>query len=899
MKTRQHCASWPTWGSLRSTHPTGAAIPFWLAAVALVAWGAPAPAAAATAPTPEEMAQSAEWFAARISGDKPHLPFSFVYDGKPSADFLQAWPLKQESRQLDENRFQHTLVWSDSRTALEVRWVAILYQDFPTVEWTLRFRNTGQADTPILENIQALDIGLDRGQLSEFLLHHAVGSPANRSDYGPLETALPPGAKRRLSAAGGRPTNTDMSYFNLAWGHQGVIVVVGWPGQWAAEFLRDQKSGLHIRAGQEITRLKLLPGEEVRSPLIVLQFWHGDRIRAQNLWRRWMMAHSMPKPGGRLPPPQFVASSSRAYEEMIKANADNQIMHIDRYLEEKLKLDYWWMDAGWYVQQQGWPQVGTWEVDPKRFPRGLRPISDHAHAKGVKILVWFEPERVAPGTWLHENHPEWLLRATPGQESPLAGMRSWSSSELGGVDPAVSHNPTPHTRSMANIRWEPGRMSFHPGPKGEYSVVRFTAPEAGDYSLRAAFLAIDQSPTTTDVHVLHGTRPVFDGWINLHGQGKQATYDGKVTMAKGDALDFVVGWGNGTYICDSTGLEVRLTSPSGKTYDAAKEFSAETNPDGPWSYGHLKPGPKPDSATFRLYDRPGKGGEGDTRLLNLGNPAARQWLTDHVDKLLTEQGIDLYRQDFNIDPLAFWRAADAPDRQGITENKHVCGYLAYWDELRRRHPNMLIDSCASGGRRNDLETMRRAVPLWRSDYAYEPIGHQCMTYGISLWLPYHGTGTVASAAAPYYGGGFTKVEPYAFWSNAAPSLGSGIDVRVKEIDYNALRRLIGQWRQLSQFYYGDYYPLTPYSQDNKAWIAWQFDVPERGEGAVQAFRRAESPVAQSRLKLRGLEPDAQYTITVFDAPGSTTATGRELMEPGLGVAIAEKPGAAVILYKKQ
>jgi alpha-galactosidase len=228
------------------------------------------------------------------------------------------------------------------------------------------------------------------------------------------------------------------------------------------------------------------------------------------------------------------------------------------------------------------------------------------------------------------------------------------------------------------------------------------------------------------------------------------------------------------------------------------------------------------------------------RLLNLGNPAARQWLTDHVDKLLTEQGIDLYRQDFNMDPLAFWRAADAPDRQGITEIRHVTGYLAYWDELRRRHPEMLIDSCASGGRRNDLETMRRAVPLWRSDYAYEATGHQCMTYGISFWLPYHGTGTVASASAPYYGGGATEVEPYAWWSNAAPSLGSGIDIRVKELDYEMLRRLYNQFRQISPYYYGDYYPLTPWTRDNKAWMAWQFDRPETGDGIIQAFRRPEA-----------------------------------------------------------
>ena len=76
-----------------------------------------------------------------------------------------------------------------------------------------------------------------------------------------------------------------------------MIVVVGWPGQWAATFTRDKENRLRIRAGQELTHFKLLPGEEVRTPLIVLQFWKGDWIRAQNVWRRWMMAHNMPKPG--------------------------------------------------------------------------------------------------------------------------------------------------------------------------------------------------------------------------------------------------------------------------------------------------------------------------------------------------------------------------------------------------------------------------------------------------------------------------------------------------------------------------------------------------------------------------------------------------------------------------
>jgi alpha-galactosidase len=665
---------------------------------------------------PDELAAARRWTAARFEGVVPgkaaELPFSFVYGGRTSAELLKGWALERSSTNVEpghpaanargKNLTEHTLKWADPKTSLEVRCVLVEYHDFPTVEWTLYIKNTGSNDTPILENIQALDIKVDRGDTGEFLLHHNVGSPANGNDYGPLETPLLPGKTMRVGAAGGRPTNSDWSYFNLQWPGEGLIVAVGWPGQWAADFVRDQARGLELRAGQELTHFKLLPAEEVRSPLIVLQFWKGEWIRAQNIWRRWMMAHSMPKPGGKLPPPQFVASSSRQYDEMIKANETNQILFIDRYRAEGLNLDYWWMDAGWYVHDGGgWPHVGTWMVDSNRFPNGLRAVSDHARRNNMKTLVWFEPERVTADTWISRNHPEWVL---------------------GGA----------------------------------------------------------------------------------------------------------------------------------------------------------------------------KGG-----LLNLGNDAARQWLIEHVDRLIIEQGIDLYRQDFNMDPLDLWRKNDALDRQGITEIKHVSGYLAYWDELRRRHPDMSIDSCASGGRRNDLETMRRAVPLWRSDYAYEAAGHQCMTHGLSLWLPYHGTGTVAARNANYYGSGKSPVERYAFWSNVTPSLGFGIDMRVPDLDYAALRSLVGHWRRMIPNYFGDFYPLTGWTRDSAVWMAWQFDRPEVGEGIVQVFRRESSYYESARFRLQGLDPNAHYTIGKLDEPGTQREfLGRELAEQGVPVSIAQCPDAVVFLYTR-
>ncbi len=615
-------------------------------------------------------------------------PFSFRYGDRPSSELLKTWELERHERRLDENRTEYVLIYSDPKAGLRVRCVAVAYRDFPTVEWTVYFKNEGKEDTPILEQVQALDTSFERNAEGEFLLHHSKGSPASPTDYEPRETVLERKADLRITAMGGRPTNSDLCYFNVEWPGEGVIIALGWPGQWAAEFKRDEGRELEVRAGQELTHFKLLPGEEVRTPLVALQFWKGEWIEAQNVWRRWMIAHNLPRPGGKLPSPQLEAEPGIVTNIMQDADESNQKALLDRYLAERVPLDYWWMDAGWYPFREGWWKVGTWEPDLKRFPQGLRAVTDYVHSKGLKSIVWFEPERVTPGTWLYEKHPEWLL-----------------------------------------------------------------------------------------------------------------------------------------------------------------------------------------------------GREGESKLLYLGNPEAWHWLVEHISSLLREQGIDLYRQDFNFDPLPMWRANDKEDRQGITEIRHVTGYLAYWDELRRRFPNLLIDTCASGGRRNDLETLRRAVPLWRSDYVYEPTAMQNITYGMALWIPYFGTG-------------INRVDSYSFRSDMCPAAVLQIDVRRKDLDYDGLRRLCSQWRQSAEYYYGDYYPLVDYSTRNDTWVAWQFNRPEQGDGQVQVFRRPESPFEAARFRLHGLDPSSQYEVVNLDVPGTKAMTGQELMEKGLPVEISEQPGSAVYRYHR-
>ncbi len=291
------------------------------------------------------------------------------------AGLLGEWEHNATVANSTTQRTEHTLTYTDPKTGLVVRAVAIEYHDFPTVEWTLYFRNTGNADTPLLTDIQAVDTWFRRGKDGEFTLHHNTGSPCTPNDYQPHATPLGPGATQRIATSGGRSTNSDMPYFNVAWPGRGVIVVLGWPGQWAAEFGRDDGTGLRVRGGQELTHFKLQPGEEVRTPLVVVQFWKGDVVRSQNIWRRWMLAHNLPRPGGKPMPTGLMMCTSDFYPGM-RSNAAEEMKYIDAYVRAGVKLDYWWIDAGWYpCEPDGWPRVGTWEPDP-------RPISQRAQGSG-------------------------------------------------------------------------------------------------------------------------------------------------------------------------------------------------------------------------------------------------------------------------------------------------------------------------------------------------------------------------------------------------------------------------------------------------------------------------------------------------------------------------------------
>lgn len=656
------------------------------------------------------------------------LPFSFVYGGEASSQLLASWPRRQTSRRTGA-RTERTITWTEPASAgtgrLRVECDIVEYPDFrDTREWTVWFSNVGAANSAQLQQVLALDTWVTRSASQQYLVHTGNGSTATPSDFGPSDLPVEPADSSRVFFAGhGRPTEGSLNpdstspvqgggwpYFNVDLGDgHGFIVALGWAGQWGVQMRRENTPyGMHVLGGmssldasvwgegqleqQSLLDTYLQPGERIRTPLIVWQPWVAeDWIAAQNRWRQWMLAYSTPRINGVLPRTMSPTGIVCGYFPGYLDNEADELQFMDGYIANGTLAGqgglstHWWMDAGWYDTridgtgaEQDWSQVGTWEPSPLRFADGLSPVLSKAHANGLKSVIWHEPERTRTGSWLANNHPDWLL-------------------DVGAAD----------------------------------------------------------------------------------------------------------------------------------------------------------------------------------LLFNLGNADAWNWAVEHFSTLIRQGGIDVFRNDYNISPLSYWNGADPVGRSGITQVKGVMGHLAFWDALRARFPGLLIDTCASGGRRLDVESLRRSVPLDRSDYEFEPVSQQSQTFGLASWLTFTGTGIYPDTAGTY------GDPAYVVRSTFQPSLGQVIDPRsATDATWQFLKTMLAEWADSAPSMLGDYYPLTGYSLDPGVWMAMQFDLPEGEQGVVLAFRRPSSSDASMTLSLRGIDTraSASYQVHDYEADTDATVTGAALAQ---------------------
>lgn len=627
--------------------------------------------------TASEKQRCRQWYEENIlTAENP--AYDFTVGGKKLGGSLADWQITVGEESAEGQYYRHgktafiTLAHKKSELVATVE--ATIYEAYATCEWTVHMENTGKVDSPVIKNFYAADCEVETGRSELYFSHGST----DRNDDFELQKSAVSVTPMVFNANGGR-SGSWLPYWNICGSEYGVVTANGWTGQWYTA-LRQTAKGVHLQSKQEFFEAYLTAGETVRSPLVSLTFYENtNAVKGFNTFRSWENDCVYTESA-------FPLTCTVLAGEFDRRNTEEYIQQINGYSEEVCEAtDFLWRDAGWYKINGDWyDSVGNWEADPERFPDGLAPIADAAEARGMRLLLWYEPERCCKDTTVYnecKKHEGWLIECSD-------------------------------TVNMVNL--------------------------------------------------------AFDG-----------------------ACDY------------------------------------------------------------------------------LGNLIANSIKENHVS---------LYRQDFNFVPLPLWQNADDAlwgGREGIEENHYVTNLYRYLDTLIEVNPGLVIDNCASGGRRLDLEMSRRSIPLWRTDYncsnAEGVIREDCIeatqvaSYGVSCWLPLTGTGLNAYSE-------------YAERSLITPC--------TQRPGYECVRCYTDK----------NYFPLYYGGLNTEDWLAMEYGDGEAGFAVI--YRRENVTEETFLLKLSGLSPDKQYEVFDYDNQSEIiTRSGAELMAAGLTVTVKEAPKAAMYVYR--
>jgi alpha-galactosidase len=272
-------------------------------------------------------------------------------------------------------------------------------------------------------------------------------------------------------------------------------------------------------------------------------------------------------------------------------------------------------------------------------------------------------------------------------------------------------------------------------------------------------------------------------------------------------------------------------------------------------------------------------------VLNLARPDVRDHLLAVLDRLLSENDISFLKWDYNRN----W-SEPGWDQLPPAEQKRVYvdftrNLYAMLAELQRRHPDVELESCSGGGGRVDLGILKYADEVWPSDNT-DPFDRLAQQDGFT----YAYTPQVMMAwvtDSPHWLNRRTTSLTYRMLSAMQGSLGIGADITKWSPEESALaRRLIAAYHEVQPtIVQGDLYRLIS-PRNGSEFSATQTVSRDQSQSVVFLFiHSTREGRLFPRLKLRGLDPGAEYALTSIEgrarAGTPAVASGAWWMNHGL------------------
>ena len=287
-------------------------------------------------------------------------------------------------------------------------------------------------------------------------------------------------------------------------------------------------------------------------------------------------------------------------------------------------------------------------------------------------------------------------------------------------------------------------------------------------------------------------------------------------------------------------------------------------------------------------------------VLDFARPEVVEYIYQMLAKILRESDISYIKWDMNRSITECYSAAYPPQRQGEIFHRYILGVYSLYEKLITEFPDILFESCASGGGRFDPGMLYYAPQTWTSDDsdAFERVKIQ---YGTSYVYPVNSIGSHVSAVPNFATGRKASLRMRADVAYFG-TFGYELDLnRLSQAEQTEVKRytaFMKAHRELIQF--GTFFRLaSPFEGNETGWMVVSEDRSEAIVGWYHALHSVNAPGIC--LKLAGLDPDKKYAVKIPTAPADEASTDYPEIEAGIcygdelmNVGVPSHPGQSAI-----
>ncbi|OZB96043.1 alpha-galactosidase [Paenibacillus sp. XY044] len=265
-------------------------------------------------------------------------------------------------------------------------------------------------------------------------------------------------------------------------------------------------------------------------------------------------------------------------------------------------------------------------------------------------------------------------------------------------------------------------------------------------------------------------------------------------------------------------------------------------------------------------------------ILDFSRQDVREEIVRMLTEVLSSAPITYVKWDMNRNMTEIGSALLPPERQRETAHRYMLGLYEVMDRITSAFPHILFESCSGGGGRFDPGLLYYMPQTWTSDNT-DAVSRLRIQYGTSLVYPVSAMGSHISAVPNHQVGRSTPLDMRGHVAMSG-NFGYELDLtKFTEEEKEVVKRQVALYKEIRGLVQtGEMYRLLSPFEGNET--AWMFVAGDGNIAAVFYFRvLAESNAPLNRLKLKGLEPAADYELVGT----SEVYSGDALMYAGLAV----------------